>query len=186
MGKGCTEMKVKEVIVVEGKHDTQRLQKFVECDTLETGGLCFDPAKLKLIRLLQQERGVIIFTDPDGPGEKIRNAINQSVPGCKNAFIARNKAKTTKKVGVEHAAGEDIIEALTHLMTYEENPKQTLSWSEFMALGLSGQANSQKVREMLGNTLFIGKCNGKTLWKRLNMLGLHCEQVAALLDAPAE
>lgn len=178
-------MKVKEIIVVEGKHDTQRLQKFVECDTLETGGLCFEPAMLELIRLLQKERGVIIFTDPDGPGEKIRRAINEAVPGCKNAFIARDKAKTTRKVGVEHAAGDDIQEALKHLMTYEKKPAQTLSWNEFMALGLSGQPNSQNVREKLGNRLFIGKCNGKTLWKRLNMLGLTRQQVAELLKTLA-
>lgn len=179
-------MKIKEVIVVEGKHDTQRLQKFVECDTLETGGLCFDPAKLELIRLLQQERGIIIFTDPDGPGEKIRHAINQAVPGCKNAFIARDKAKTAHKVGVEHAAEEDIKAALEHLMTYAERPRQTLTWSEFMALGLSGKPNSQSIREILGNALFIGKCNGKTLWKRLNMLGLDQEQVAAVLKTQSE
>lgn len=176
-------MKVKEIIVVEGKHDTQRLQKFVECDTLETGGLCFDSSKLELIRLLQKERGVIIFTDPDGPGEKIRRTINDAVPRCKNAFIARDKAKTARKVGVEHAAGEDLLEALTHLMSYERNPLQTISWQEFMSLGLSGKPNSQDMREKLGNTLFIGKCNGKTLWKRLNMLGLSCEQVAQLLKA---
>lgn len=174
-------MKIKEVIVVEGKHDTQRLQQFVECDTLETGGLALDPAKLELIRLLQKERGIIIFTDPDGPGEKIRCAINQAVPGCKNAFIARNKAKTDRKVGVEHAQGTDIQEALLHLMTYAAQPAVTLPWNEFMALGLSGRENSQSIREILGNALFIGKCNGKTLWKRLNMLGLNQEQVKALL-----
>ena len=44
--------------------------------------------------MANKKRGVIIFTDPDAPGEKIRSTINQHVKGCKNAFIDRKKAIT--------------------------------------------------------------------------------------------
>ena len=117
----------------------------------------------------------------DVPGEKIRNAINTQVPGCKNAFIEKRLAKTSKKVGVEHAKPQDIKDALSHLMTYEVQVSETLSLKEFHALGLNGRNNSAQLREMLGNTLFIGKCNAKTLWKRLNMLGLSVKEVEHLL-----
>lgn len=175
-------MKIKEVIVVEGKHDTQKLQSCVECDTLETSGCRLTKAHIELIKQLQQKRGVIIFTDPDTPGEKIRALINAQVPGCKNAFIEKRKARTTKKVGVEHAEPHDIKEALAHLLTYEERSEPSLSLSEFHKLGLNGQSNSAKLREMLGNTLFIGRCNAKTLWKRMNMLGLTMCEVQLLMD----
>ena len=33
-------MKIREVIVVEGKSDTKRIQLAVNADTLETGGNC--------------------------------------------------------------------------------------------------------------------------------------------------
>lgn len=175
-------MRIKEIIVVEGKHDTQKLQSCIECDTLETFGCRLTKERIELIRQLQKKRGVIIFTDPDVPGEKIRNAINTHVPGCKNAFIEKRLAKTTKKVGVEHAKPQDIKEALSHLMTYEEHIPTSLSLQEFHGLGLNGQKNSAQLREMLGNTLFIGKCNAKTLWKRLNMLGLSMKEVEQLLN----
>ena len=150
-------MRIKEIIVVEGKHDTQKLQSCIECDTLETCGCRLTKERIELIRQLQKKRGVIIFTDPDVPGEKIRNAINTQVPGCKNAFIEKRLAKTSKKVGVEHAKPQDIKDALSHLMTYEVQVSETLSLKEFHALGLNGRNNSAQLREMLGNTLFIGK-----------------------------
>ena len=153
----------------------------MECDTIETQGTHLGKRTLSLIRKLQEQRGIIIFTDPDGPGEKIRHTINSAIPGCKNAFIEKKKAHTTKKVGVEHAQKEDILEALAHLMTFDVDFQETISWAEFIDLGLNGQKDSSKKRETLGNTLFIGKANAKTLWKRLNMLGLHKEDVLELL-----
>ena len=97
-------MKIREVIVVEGKNDTNVLQQYFDCETIETHGTSLDAQTLALIRLAQQRRGVIIFTDPDHPGEYIRRRVNEAVPGCKNAFIEKDKAKTPKKVGVEHAS----------------------------------------------------------------------------------
>lgn len=175
-------MKIKEVFVVEGKHDSEKLKSCFTCDTIETDGTHLSKAKLALIAQLHKQRGIIIFTDPDVPGEKIRHTINEAVPGCKNAFIEKKKAKTTRKVGVEHAGKEDILEALEHLMTYSSQPEETLTWLEFLALGFTGQPNSQARREMLGNALFIGRANAKTLWKRLNMLGLYKKDVEHLME----
>lgn len=163
-------MKVKEIIVVEGVHDSQKIKSFVECDTLETNGSAITKERIALIAALQKRRGVIIFTDPDAPGERIRALINEAVPGCKNAFIEKKKARTTRKVGVEHANQTDIMEALSHLMTFDKQKDEVLSWQAFTRLGLNGQADSAKRREILGNALFVGRCNAKTLWKRLNML----------------
>ena len=94
-------VKMKEILVVEGKNDTNVLKSFLDCDTIETNGTHLGKEILRQIRLAQKTRGVIIFTDPDFPGEKIRSSINAAIPGCKNAFIDKAKAKTSKKVGVE-------------------------------------------------------------------------------------
>lgn len=80
------------------------LQSCIDCDTIETNGTHLSVETLRLIEQAAKTRGVIIFTDPDHPGETIRTAINQKIPGCKNAYIEKHKAKTAKKVGVEHAS----------------------------------------------------------------------------------
>ena len=175
-------MKIKEIIIVEGKNDTNTLQSYFECDTIETHGTHLSKRTLKMIEMANQKRGVIIFTDPDAPGEKIRSTINQCVKGCKNAFIDRKKAKTTKKVGVEHASKEDLYESLTHLMTYTEELNDTITWSEFLELGCSGKENSSNKRRILEEYLHLGKSNAKTLFKRLNMIQITKEECMKILE----
>ena len=80
-------MKIKEIIVVEGKDDTTAIRQAVNADTIETNGSAVNAETIEKIKLAQQIRGVIILTDPDFPGQKIRNTISEHVPDCKHAFI---------------------------------------------------------------------------------------------------
>ena len=105
-------MKIKEVIVVEGSHDSDTLKKYFECDTIETHGLALDEETVSLLKEVNEKRGIIIFTDPDTPGNKIRNIINEAIPNAKNAFVVKKDAKTSKKVGIEHASKEVLEEDL--------------------------------------------------------------------------
>lgn len=73
-------MKIKEIIVVEGRDDTARIKLAVDADTIETNGSAIDDHVIDQIRLAQKTRGVIILTDPDFPGEKIRKTISEAVP----------------------------------------------------------------------------------------------------------
>ncbi len=174
-------MKIKEVIVVEGKHDTETLKKYLECDTIETQGSHLSKATLQMLKEVNKTRGLIVFMDPDSPGEKIRARIVECIPEAKHAFIQKAKAKTHKKVGVEHAKKEDILIALQHLVTYKKNYRETISQQDILELGLNGQANSAALRETIGDVLFIGKCNAKQIRKRLNMLEITREQLERII-----
>lgn len=174
-------MKVKEIIVVEGKNDTIRLQQCLDCDTIETHGTCLSKWTMKFIKKANSERGVIIFTDPDKPGEKIRSIINNEINGCKNAFIKKEIARTEKKVGVEHASDQDIIESLSKLMTFDKDYKESISYSDFIDLGLSGSSNSKDLRLKVARKFNLGECNAKTLYKRINMFKLSKEEIEKVL-----
>lgn len=78
--------KIEEIIVVEGKDDTRRLQEVFDVDTIETIGSAIDDTILDQIEHAQETRGVIVFTDPDFSGEKIRKIIMEVVPDAKHAF----------------------------------------------------------------------------------------------------
>ena len=58
-------MKIKEVIVVEGKDDTVAVKRAVEADTIETNGSAISEETLTKIAHAASKRGVIVFTDPD-------------------------------------------------------------------------------------------------------------------------
>lgn len=175
-------MKIKEVIVVEGHHDTNVLKQYFDCETIETNGLSLTAETIELIKDAKRRCGVIIFTDPDHPGEKIRQKINAEVEGCKNAYIEKNKAKTPKKVGVEHAGRQDLEEALAHCFTYVEEIKPCFTMDDMLLLGLQGNDDSAKRREWLGSVYHLGKPNAKTLLKRFNLLQISVQEVREQLE----
>ncbi len=171
---------IKEVIVVEGVNDTKRLQSFFEVDTIETHGMGLKKETIELIRQLNEKRGVILFLDPDTPGEKIRRRLNEEIGGLKNAFVMKEDARTKKKVGIEHASKEVLEEALGALVTYAD-PKGSLSSAQFYELGLMGSADSARKREKVAKHFHLGHCNGKMLLKRINMSGLTYEDIEKVL-----
>ncbi len=173
--------KIQEVIVVEGKHDTERLRKYFDCDTIETNGLSLSEETLAYIRMIAQKRGIIIFTDPDSPGNRIRNRINQEIPMCKNAFVDKKLARTDRKVGIEHADEAALTDALEHLITWSTDTAVQLTMEDMVDLGLSGSANSSVLREKAGTRLHIGNGNAKTMLRRLNCLGITKEQLQEVL-----
>ena len=56
-------MKIKEIIVVEGKDDTVAIKRAVDADTIETNGSAIGDHVIEQVKLALQKRGVIIFTD---------------------------------------------------------------------------------------------------------------------------
>lgn len=171
---------INEVIVVEGKNDSKKLKSFFEVDTIETHGLGLNKEIIELIREINKKRGVILFLDPDSPGEKIRNRLNSEIPNLKNAFVLKEDAKTKRKVGVEHASYEALKQALDNLVTYTNNI-ETLSLKEFYELGLNGKADSSEKRMKVSKAFKIGKCNSKQMLKRLNMLKIKKSDIEKIL-----
>ena len=82
-------MKVQEIIVVEGKDDTARIKLAVEADTIETNGSALDEATIQRVMKAHETRGVIVLTDPDFPGGKIRETLTQRIPTIKHAFVRK-------------------------------------------------------------------------------------------------
>ncbi|MDR2465444.1 MAG: ribonuclease M5 [Streptococcaceae bacterium] len=174
--------RIEEIIVVEGKSDTKRLQEVLDVVTIETNGSAIDDEILQQIEHAERVRGVIIFTDPDFSGEKIRKMIMQHVPTAKHAFLPRSKAKPKSRtkgrsLGVEHASNVEIISAIQSVSTpivdptYEEIPRALL-----VEYGLLAGKNSKQRREKLGDELRIGYTNGKQLVKRLKMFRIERDE----------
>ncbi len=174
----------KEVIVVEGRDDTRRLKEvFPDIETIETNGSAINTKTLAQIKLLNETRGVIVFTDPDFPGNKIRHAVSEVVPECKHAYLKKQDAiaKNGRGVGVEHATDEAIREALNNLLTSSQLVVEEIDIAFLTKWGLVGHPNSTRLREKLSDVLGIGYVNGKQLQKRLMMFGITKEQIIEAL-----
>ncbi|MBO0481418.1 ribonuclease M5 [Candidatus Enterococcus courvalinii] len=174
-----SKLTIEEIVVVEGKDDTRRLQEVVNVDTIETIGSAINEAILMQIEHAQETRGVIVFTDPDFSGEKIRKTIMEVVPQAKHAFLPRKQAQPKKKgsLGVEHASNEAILEALKKVVTPSEEEFNEIPRQMLLDYGLIAGAQAKEKREILGDELRIGYTNGKQLAKRLKMFRITPEEL---------
>ena len=132
---------------------------------------------------------MIVFTDPDYPGTRIRNIIQERVPGVKHAFIEREEAvrKDNHKSRVEHASTASIQRALESVHEISTEPGEpVISQATLMALGFIGRPDSATRRQKVADFLKIGHTNGKQFAKRLQLFGITEEQLRAALEAVLE
>jgi ribonuclease M5 len=175
---------IREMIVVEGKEDTAAVRRAVEADTIETGGSATGEDVLRRIELAQARRGVIVLTDPDAPGERIRQVVASRVPGCKHAFLTREEARGKRGLGVEHASPEAIRRALERARATIVDGREAvsdISWSELLEAGLIVHPEAARRRHRMGELLGIGYANGKQFYKRCAMFRITREEFAACL-----
>lgn len=177
-----------EVIVVEGRDDSKRLMEVYgkHIKTIETGGSAIDKATIKRIQSAQKTHGVIVFTDPDFQGNRIRQMIKRAVPEVKHAFLSQNQAKSkrsTDSLGVEHAEAEVIIKALEKVQTPNNiAPIQPIPISQLINLGLVAHPDAKAKRQQVANHFNLGHLNGKQLQQELVRYGITYHQLVSFLE----
>ena len=171
--------KIKEIVIVEGKTDTALLKQLFEVDTIETHGLALSDKTLALIKEASKSRGIIVLTDPDFPGKKIRDQIQAVIPNCNHAFVAKKDATCKKKLGIAEAKKEAIIAALENMVHFDVD-KESITWAEFIDLDIIGD---KKKRILVYDLFNLGYGNVKTLFKRLNMVGITKKDIIEQLES---
>ena len=181
-------IKIKEVIIVEGRYDVNTLSQIVDATIVETSGFGIfkDKDKQGMLRSLAERRGIIVFTDSDGAGFVIRNFISGIVDSryIKNAYIPdiqgkekrKNAPSKEGKLGVEGMSREIIINALKQAgATIDDMPSETsytgISKTDLYTLGLIGKEGSAQKRLVLKKKLGLPEhLSSNALVKVLNII----------------
>ncbi len=152
---------VKEAIVVEGHYDVMRLREIVSSVVIETGGFAIfnDKESQKLLINLAKKNGLIVLTDSDSAGFKIRAFVSQLVPSeyVRHAYIPEivgmEKRKQTpsksKLIGVEGVDRELLREALLSVANIDNKEYEIFDTALLYSLGLSGKTQSALKRRNL-------------------------------------
>ena len=172
---------IKEVLVVEGKMDVLAVNRAVEADCIITDGFRLSPRTVASIGDAYKRRGIIILTDPDPAGERIRRFLSKKFPEAKHAFIPKEDATANDDIGVEQASPEAIRIALEKVRTLNWQPTTLFSAADLIGAGLSGGAMAAERRARLGAKLGVGFANAKTFLKRLNHYGVTRAEFSAAL-----
>ena len=143
-------LKIKEAVIVEGKYD-----KII---TTEGFRIFKNPEKLSLIRYYAEKTGIIILTDSDSAGFKIRGflkgavnkgrIINIYIPDIFGKEKRKEKASAEGKLGVEGIPVKIISDAFRKagISSSDEPQKNDITSVTFFELGLSGKPESKSKR----------------------------------------
>lgn len=196
-------IKINEAVIVEGKYDKIKLSAVLDTVIVETDGFAIfkDKEKQRLIRFLAEKRGIIIMTDSDSAGFKIRSFINgiTKSKNIKNVFIpdvyGKEKRKTEMskegKIGVEGIKTDIILESLRKAgVICSENTKPTgreITRTDFFEDGISGGENSSVLRRELAVRLQLPeRISSSSLLKIINTYMTYDEYKEAVKAVTGE
>lgn len=160
-------LKLEQALLVEGKYDAARLANIVDGTILTTDGFRVfkDSALQKMLKRIAAAQGLIILTDSDAAGFKIRHFVTGLV-GAGNvlqAYVPAIHGKEARKaepgkeglLGVEGVNDELILQGLTTALesrtTCQKQTAQSrpITYTDLYDWGISGTANSAENRRVL-------------------------------------
>lgn len=159
-------LRVKQAVIVEGKYDKIKLSSIIDGVIIPTNGFNVFKNKetLELIRYFAETSGIIILTDSDAAGFKIRSFLKGAVGKGEivNVYVpdifGKEKRKTVPskegKLGVEGMEKAVLLEAFRKAgVIAEENGEQSgcepITKLDLYECGLSGGKNSSAMRKKL-------------------------------------
>lgn len=180
---------VGETIIVEGVYDKIKLSGFIDSLIFTTGGFSvFNNKKTQeSIKTFAQKTGIVILTDSDSAGLKIRNFVKQLVPPeqVKHAYVPEIYGKERRKtvcskegfLGVEGIRPEIIIKAIEESgatvngTAAVAKSTQEITKADFFSLGLAGGNESAILRQRLATELGLpSKISSNMLLSVVNRL----------------
>lgn len=164
-------LKISQAVVVEGKYDKIKLSSLIDGVIIVTNGFGVYKNKdtAELIRYYAKKQGIIVLTDSDTAGFRIRGHIKSIVPEGTviNLYAPEifGKEKRKYKPSKEGKLGVEGISVDTLKQIFEkagvigekvltENPVTNL---DFYELGLSGRHESSILRQKVINKLGLPK-----------------------------
>lgn len=163
-GEPQKKIPLKQAIIVEGKYDKIKLKSLIDGVIITSDGFRIfkDKEKLALIRRLAQNDGIIILTDSDTAGFKLRNFIRSAVKNSNvtNIYIPQVKGREKRKLAdsKEGLLGVEGIDAKTLRRIFSDagvlDEKTTeiidpITKMDFYNDGLTGGQNSSFKRQEL-------------------------------------
>ncbi len=172
-------IKVKQAVIVEGKYDKIKLSSIIDGLIITTNGFSIfkDKEKTALIRRLAENQGIIILTDSDSAGFKIRNYIRGCTQKGKitNIYIPDIFGKEKRKV-VPSKEGKLGVEGIS-----ADILKDTFEKAGIVSENTEKSRRDEITRIMLYDDMLMGRegseAKRKKLLKKLSlpeMLSVTC------------
>ena len=163
------------VLVVEGKEDASYLSNYIASEIVVINGFELDKATISYLK----DKHVLALLDPDEAGKQIREKLNNELKDVVNIEINIDKCSRGIKNGVAECEIDEILAVLKPYIQEKQANMSTIKQSDLYKLGLT---SDKEKREYVCKKLNLGKCNGKTLYKRLILNNISYEKLCEIID----
>ena len=172
-------------VIVEGKYDKARLSSVIDALIITTDGFGIFRSKEKqtFIKKIAKEKGIIILTDSDAAGFKIRsflknivseeNVIHAYIPDIYGKEKRKTEPSKEGKLGVEGIDNSVIEQSLLNTGLFSQatkrEPSRLITSADLFEAGLTGRENSAEKRRQLLTALGLpARLTGKNMLSVLN------------------
>ena len=169
------------LLVVEGINDEAFLSSFLDVEIVTTNGYDIPKEEVSYLLEISKLKKIIIFTDPDEAGIKIRERLNKLLPNSINLTIDINKCNKHNKHGVAECTKEEILNVLKPYLVKSLTRNTALSSVDLYNLGLIGPG-SKPNKEKIIKHFHLGRCTGNKLLKRINSLQITLEKLKEIIN----
>ncbi len=175
--------RIREAIVVEGKSDEAVVSRVFDTLIITTHGFGFGEDTWKIIDKAYKKKGLIVLTDPDYAGDRIRERIASRCPEARHAYVPRLAATAAGDVGIENAAPESVAAAVAKARARVAPAQQgSVGAGALRRLGLCGCEGAAERRSAVAAELGIGYSNAKTFLRHINCFGITERELEAAIE----
>lgn len=138
------------LFVVEGKDDIEKLKSFSFRFVVKTNGYGLSSETKKFLIEANEVRTIVLLTDPDGPGRKIREGLHSFLKDTIDVELLKKKSIAHHKVGVKEADASYLREVLKPFIEREKSIKEedSLTYEDYVRGGYAGPGSSLKREEL--------------------------------------
>lgn len=177
-------LKTDYAVIVEGKYDKIKLDSLLDALIVSTEGFgIFSDKELQLfLRRLAETKGILVITDSDAAGFRIRSfihniaakgtVIDAYIPDIIGKESRKEKPSKEGKLGVEGISAELILQAVERAgigRVSDNEPCRQITNADLYEHGFTGTANAaERRRTLLQQAGLPARLSGANLLKTLN------------------
>ena len=166
---------LKYILVVEGKEDASYLSNYIDSEIVVVNGYELDSTLISYLK----DKEVIVMTDPDEAGKRIRNKLNVLLNKVHNVEVNISQCIRGRKNGIAECQIDEILCKLAPFFENKPAKSQYITISDLYALNIS---ENKELRAYVSQKLNLGNCNNKHLLKRTNNTHVQLEVLKGIVE----
>jgi len=164
------------IFVVEGKNDAERLSQIGIPYVVITEGNKVSRETIEHLQQLEKKHTIVILTDPDGPGNKISEKLQENLSSPVILSVPKALARHKKAIGIEHLDLKALQALCAPYVNSAYKTSSNITYLALINLNLTGPGSKVK-RMKIAKALGIPYGPLRKMYKAMLLLDITLETV---------